>query len=132
MGPVLRSEFLGLSGPRTLVIYSISRVGYRELVPIWHRFQYNRYLPGPKCNADFGASFRCLSQLKTEVFGSPTSSNFQSFLHWKGRFPSGPRMSRVRLPVDKLLSPRCPCYTCVRASVQVWEDLLERPLPGAG
>src|SRR4029434_790419 len=34
-------------------------------VPIWNRFQYNRYLPGPKCNADFGASFRCLSQLKT-------------------------------------------------------------------
>ena len=43
----------------------ILRVGYREPVPIWNRFQYNRYLPGPKCNADFGASFRCLSQLKT-------------------------------------------------------------------
>ena len=42
-----------------------SRVGYREPVPIWNRFQYNRYLPGPKCNADFGASFRCLSQLNT-------------------------------------------------------------------
>src|SRR4029434_3892616 len=41
------------------------RVGYREPVPIWNRFQYNRYLPGPKCNADFGASFQCLSQLKT-------------------------------------------------------------------
>src|SRR4029434_1331815 len=33
----------------------LSRVGY----------QYNQYLPGPKCNADFGASFRCLSQLNT-------------------------------------------------------------------
>ena len=33
----------------------ITRVGYREPVPIWNRFQYNRYLPGPKCNADFGA-----------------------------------------------------------------------------
>src|SRR4029434_2462505 len=43
----------------------IIRVGYREPVPIWNQFQYNRYLPGPKCNADFGASFRCLSQLKT-------------------------------------------------------------------
>src|SRR4029434_8471582 len=31
-----------------------TRVGYREPVPIWNRFQYNRYLPGPKCNADFG------------------------------------------------------------------------------
>src|SRR4029434_9376181 len=43
----------------------INRVGYREPVPIWNRFQYNRYLPGPKCNADFGASFRWLSQLNT-------------------------------------------------------------------
>src|SRR4029434_2346208 len=34
-------------------------------VPIWNRFQYNWYLPGPKCNADFGASFRCLSQMNT-------------------------------------------------------------------
>src|SRR4029434_9326445 len=42
-----------------------TRVGYREPVPIWNRLQYNRYLPGPKCNADFGASFRCLSRLKT-------------------------------------------------------------------
>src|SRR4029434_4861678 len=43
----------------------LSRVGYREPVPIWNRFQYNRYLAGPKCNADFGASFRCLRQLNT-------------------------------------------------------------------
>src|SRR4029434_837045 len=43
----------------------LTRVGDREPVPIWNRFQYNRYLPRPKCNADFGASFRCLSQLKT-------------------------------------------------------------------
>src|SRR4029434_5868611 len=42
-----------------------SRVGYREPVPIWNRFQYTRSLHGPKCNADFGASFRCLSQLNT-------------------------------------------------------------------
>ena len=45
--------------------YLLIRVGYREPVPIWNRSQYNRYLPGPKCNADFGASFRCLSQLNT-------------------------------------------------------------------
>src|SRR4029434_2226862 len=43
----------------------MTRVGYREPVPIWKRFQYNRYLTRPKCNADFGASFRCLSQLNT-------------------------------------------------------------------
>ncbi|CAB1426189.1 unnamed protein product [Pleuronectes platessa] len=91
-----------------------------------HRFQYNRYLPGPKCKTDFGASFR-LSQLKTEVFVPPASSHFHSFLHGKGRLPSGPRMSRARLPVDKLLSPR---YACVRVSVQVWADLLARPLAG--
>src|SRR4029434_5758254 len=30
-----------------------------------NRFQYHPYLPGQKCNADFGASFRCVSQLKT-------------------------------------------------------------------
>ncbi|CAB1427552.1 unnamed protein product [Pleuronectes platessa] len=45
---------------------SETRAGYQEPVPIWYRFQYNQYLPGPKCNADFGASFWCLSQLKTK------------------------------------------------------------------
>ena len=40
----------------------VIRVGYNmEPVPI----QPVGYLPGPKCNADFGASFRCLSQLNT-------------------------------------------------------------------
>ncbi|CAB1452801.1 unnamed protein product [Pleuronectes platessa] len=97
-----------------------------------NRFQYNRYLPGPKCNTDFCASFRCLSQLKTEVFVPPASSHFHSFLHRKWHLPSGPCMSQARLPVDKLLSPRWPRYTCIKASVQVWEDLLARPLPGAG
>src|SRR4029434_1592661 len=48
-----------------VIITMNTRVGYREPGPIWNRFEYNRYLPGPKCNADFGASFRCLSQLKT-------------------------------------------------------------------
>src|SRR4029434_260968 len=67
------------------------RVGYREPVPIWNRFQYNRYLPGPKCNADFGASFRCLSQLNTLArqiaWGicktAPAANvNFVAHAHW--------------------------------------------------
>ncbi|CAB1432891.1 unnamed protein product [Pleuronectes platessa] len=71
----------------------------------------NRYLPGPKCNADFGASFRCLSQLNTEVVVPPASSHFHSFLHGKGCLPLGPCMSRARLPVDKLC-PRVSGLPC--------------------
>ncbi len=33
------------------------RVGYRNPVPTWHRYLWNRYVPNQ--NADFGASFRC-------------------------------------------------------------------------
>ncbi len=35
------------------------RVGYRNPVPIWHRYLWNRYVLEPNQNADFGASFRC-------------------------------------------------------------------------
>ncbi len=37
----------------------IVRVGYRNPVPIWHRYLCNRYVLEPNQNADFGASFRC-------------------------------------------------------------------------
>ncbi len=36
-----------------------TRVGYRNPVPIWHRYLWNRYVLEPNQNADFGASFRC-------------------------------------------------------------------------
>ncbi len=35
------------------------RVGFRNPVPIWHRYLCNRYVLEPNQNADFGASFRC-------------------------------------------------------------------------
>ncbi|CAB1450420.1 unnamed protein product [Pleuronectes platessa] len=53
---------------------------------------------------------RGICQLKTEVFVPPASSHFHSFLHGKGRLPSGPCMSRARLPVDKLFSPCSPLH----------------------
>ncbi len=39
--------------------YKMTRVGYRNPVPIWHRYLCNRYVLEPNQNADFGATFRC-------------------------------------------------------------------------
>ncbi len=44
---------------KVLWVWDMSRVGYRNPVPIWHRFLYNRYVLKPNQIADFGASFRC-------------------------------------------------------------------------
>ena len=86
------SNLISTNSNNSRVLFStidslINRVGYREPVPIWNRFQYNRYLPGPKCNADFGASFRHLSDttvaMKTPMSVSATGQS----LHWElGQF----------------------------------------------
>ncbi len=57
-----------------------SRVGYRNPVPIWHRYLCNRYVLEPNQNADFGASFRChvLCFSKTHV-RSITGYNYKYF-----------------------------------------------------
>ncbi|CAB1419666.1 unnamed protein product [Pleuronectes platessa] len=101
----------------------MTRVGYREPVPIWYRFQYNRYLPGPKCNADFGASFRCLSLVfnwKTKVFVPPASSHFHSFLHGKGAAVD-PSPTPTRGSKDNILLKR-PNAAAHHPSVQQTEE----------
>ncbi len=54
----LFSAFLfGVTDRKVFISQLISRVGYRNPVPIRHRYSSNQYVPNQ--NADFGASFLC-------------------------------------------------------------------------
>ncbi len=44
---------------KTRLCQVMIRVGYRNPVPTWHRYLWNRYVPKPNQNTDFDASFRC-------------------------------------------------------------------------
>src|SRR4029434_2305010 len=73
----------GIFSVKMLVLFVLacSSLSYQN------RFQYNRYLTGPKCNAEFGASFRHLSD-KTVAMKTPmTVSDTGQSLHWElGQF----------------------------------------------
>ncbi len=54
-----RLPFTWLESADSHKIADLTRVGYRNPVPIRQRYLCNRYVLEPNQNADFGASFRC-------------------------------------------------------------------------